>query len=216
MLKKLFLPLIAIISLLTSCVNETTAPINENVRYTPEGNAALIIVVENKYMLGETTELEFQYYKEPMLEILSNLFNVEKNKMKDMTLTEIVEKYGEPWQINEISKKAKLYYKKIIALTDESAEGQILIDSIKKLSDEGYYIDIIFSLHGSSNTVCFNKTNWNINALTEEIHNNGDYIRALYQTCCFGSDMIDNWKSRDFGHDWPFGRLIVARIEGES
>jgi len=55
-------------------------------------------------------------------------------------------------------------------------------------------IDIIFVLHGNINRVCFARACENIETVTASIASRNISVRALYQTCCYGSSTIDDWE----------------------
>ncbi len=174
-----------------------TVPTNKSsAQYTINNNPALIIVIENNnYLGGSMIETGFNLYKDQILEILADIFNIDVSDMNNMTLTEIVDVYGEDWQINEIINIAKPYYQKIISLTDQNATSQNFLDSLKFLSNKEYNIDMIFNLHGNENSIRFADRLYNIDELVQSIQNSNISIRSLYQTCCFGSETIDEWES---------------------
>ncbi len=177
---------------LFACSENTSEPVLNTVK----DDAALIIVVETKFLLNPLTELAFIWYKDAVLNVLVDIFGVEKSKMENMTLSEIIELYGEEWQIREMKKTGSKHYKEIIVLTDEDATGTKLMQSISVLAEKGYYIDMIFSLHASSEKeICFIDRNYHIDEITKFLKDNNYYVRSLYQTCCYGSYFFEDWEN---------------------
>jgi len=178
--------------ILFACSENTGEPVLKTVK----DDAALIIVVETKFLLNPFTELAFIWYKDAVLNVLVDIFGVNKSKMENLSLSEIIEIYGEEWQIREMKKTAKRYYKEVIVLTDEEATGNNLMQSIAELAEKGYYIDMIFSLHASSEKeICFIDRNYHIDEITKFLKENKYYIRSLYQTCCYGSYFFEDWEN---------------------
>ena len=54
-----------------------------------------------------------------------------------------------------------------------------------------------FFLHGSSQSICFYYKSYSIVDFTSRLKENNIHIRSLYQTCCFGSEMINDWEAID-------------------
>jgi len=128
------------------------------------------------------------------LDILSDMFNVPKEDMQDLTMSEIVEIYGEEWQINAMKEAVGNKYKEIRVLTDDSCRGDYLMDAVEEFAGKEYYVDMVFSLHaGSSKVICFSDRNYSIDEFTNFLKSNNYYIRSLYQTCCYGSYFFDDW-----------------------
>lgn len=192
---KKILSLLIFVILCSCSESSSNLPQKNSIQFTESGDAGLIIVVETKFLQSAYTEIMFQVYKEEVLEILSDMLGVEKSKMENMTLSEIIEEFGEEWQIEEIKKTADKYYKEVVVLTDSSATGNNFLDNIKQLSDKGLYIDVIFSLHGSEHSVAFSEQSWLISNITNFIKDNGYHVRALYQTCCYGYYHFDEWET---------------------
>ncbi len=138
----------------------------------------------------------FQIYHGEILTILSDIFKVDKKKMEDMTLSEIVESYGEDWQIAEMKKAVKGHYKEIKVLTDVNCTGKELKATIADFAKKGYHIDIVFSLHASeSKEIVFLDRCYYVNEFTQFLESNNYHIRSLYQTCCYGQNFISDWKN---------------------
>ncbi|MFC2132144.1 hypothetical protein ACFLSQ_11990 [Bacteroidota bacterium] len=192
-MKKLLILFIAL--LLFACSENTNDPA-DNLTFESNQDAGLILAVETNFELGSYTETMFQLYKNELLEILSDMFEVEKEKMQDMTMSEIIEVYGEDWQISAMKEAAEGHYKEIRVLTDDSCTGVNLMNTITEFAQKGYYIDMVFSLHASSEkTISFLDRSYNIVEFTSFLKKNNYYIRSLYQTCCFGSYFFGDWKN---------------------
>jgi hypothetical protein len=205
---KSYLLVIILINFIISCKNNSSNPANNNLQYSDIGNKALVIIVENKDIIGFSDVNLYNNYKSAFLPIFSKLFSVPENDLKDLTLPEIINSYGEPWQINRINDAANGHYDKIIKLNNETATSKCLIDSLLVLKKSGYTIDLILNMHASPGSLLFNDGEVNINDLVQEILQDSIKIRSVYQTCCFGKSMINNWKS--------IGVYVVNGAEDEN
>lgn len=189
-MKKIIL-FIAILTLLISC-KESTNPIKYN--YSKVGVPALVMVVENSDNADSQLEsIAFTNYKYETLDIFSEIFSVPFDSLLNKDLNQILDQYGEPWQIAEIKKVATPYYQKIVTLTDKTANVANLIDSLKSLSDYGYSIDLLFSLHGSEKNIIFEAGSFSIKNFTEELNKRNIKIRILYQTNCRSAISLNEW-----------------------
>jgi hypothetical protein len=191
-----------------SCKNNTTNPGDNILKYSDSGKKALVIVVENNEIVGISDALTYSLYKIKIIPVLSIIFKVPEDELKDLSLLEVIKKYGEPWQINRISEAADGYYDKIIKLNNETATPKCFIDSLLYLKSSGYTIDVVLNMHASSNSLFFSDCEINISDLTDEIYKNKINIRAIYQTCCYAKYMLRNWKN--------IGVYAVNGAEGEN
>lgn len=162
--------------------------------YVKNGREALIIVVENNDSLAPIDQTIFNLYQDELLRIFSETFGVPEEDMQGMPLSEVIEEYGEAWMVRELETAATPYYTKIATLTDSTATSQHVLDMLKSLAGEGFIIDMIFVLHGSTTSVWFTDSVVDIADFTGRIASEHIPVRALYQTCCYGSFMIDEWK----------------------
>lgn len=185
--------IISIIALMASCENNE-APTVES--YKPNPKPALVIAVENNdgLLTGDYASV-FQMYKSIVLPVLSDVFQVPIDSMKDMSLNDIIETFGEEWQLNEIAKAGNGYYQKIVKLSDESASKSNFEQTLKSLSDDGYDIDMVWCLHGNSSAFSLNDGLVEITDLTAFLKQNDIKIRALYQTCCYASKTFLWWNN---------------------
>ncbi|MBD3391841.1 MAG: hypothetical protein GF418_07275 [Chitinivibrionales bacterium] len=158
-------------------------------------NQALVVVIENNDYLGEDMETGFMFFRDEVSTVLAEIFGIAVSDMDGMTLTKIIDVYGEDWQINEIRTRAAPYYARIVSLTDDAATGSAVLDTLDYLSGCGYIIDMVFNLHGNTTGVSFADSHYDISAFTDSLNWNGVRLRALYQTCCYGRHMIDEWES---------------------
>lgn len=181
------------ILILVSCSKKVLEPV-DNEEYSLEGNPAIVLVVENSDIVNSQIEyLAFNSYRAETLKIFSEIFEVSVMDLVNKELTEIIDEYGEPWQINNITKISEEYYEKIIVLNNESARANILIDSLNYLNDLNYTIDLIFCLHGSSENIVFSDNSVKIKEFTTLLKDNNIKLRLLYQTNCKSAQAIDNW-----------------------
>ncbi|MCX7735967.1 MAG: hypothetical protein N2319_04580 [Candidatus Kapabacteria bacterium] len=192
--KKVIVILIFIltISLFFSC-SEKSSPIN----YLIDGKTALVIVVENNDgLLSTANDPVYQFYKYQLLSIFSELFQVPLSEINNLTINEIIETYGEDWQINEIKKHAVGIYDTIIALQDEAANLINLQNILINLNQVKYNIDMVFCLHGTSEIFVLNNSDYcDIQQFANFIRNNKINLRMLYQTCCDAGQALNKWAS---------------------
>ena len=155
---------------------------------------ALVMVVENNGWLGDQTiSSYFDLFRPAITEIFADIFGIEQSAMDGMSLTEIIDVYGEAWQINEINTIASRRYERVVALTDDEASFDNFLSHLSALSAEGYRIDVILNLHSTDYNVRFSDGSHDIEEMTGALKNSSIEIRALYQTCCYGSEMIGDW-----------------------
>jgi hypothetical protein len=189
--------LLLILLVIGACTNDggLTAPKFE---YSTEGKAALVIVVENsKNTNRDFQDIAFTSYKAEMISIFSDIFAVPEDSLANKTLDQILEQYGEPWQLESIRKEASDYYTKIISLTDSTANVPNLIDSLKLLNNLGYTVDMVFSLHGNAFGISFQQGDYPISKFTSELKEAGIKLRILYQTNCYSSYELGKWSDAE-------------------
>ncbi len=193
---KKYLPLLLLVFLLSCDKNPFSHKSDSSLKYSSQGNPALVLVIENNDSLGGSglVEATFNVFHRQVLDLLADFFDIPAEAMQEMTLTEIVDVFGEAWQISELEKIARSKYKKIIVLTDDDATSERLLTELTALSRSKYDIDMIFNLHGSSSSIWFSDGSEDIEMFMEKIKTAGIHIRSLYQTCCYGSGMIDDWE----------------------
>lgn len=186
--------LILILSLFFNSCEDNPAQNLKNPDYVSDGKAALVMVVENSDLANQQMEeIAFSSYPNETRQIFSEVFGVAIDSLYNKDLNQILNQYGEPWQIAEIQKAGKGYYQKIIALTDEDATAYNLIEELELLRDEGYNIDLVFSLHGNTSIIKFVDASVPINSFTNTLKEKGIAIRVLYQTNCKSAKPLDNW-----------------------
>lgn len=193
-MKKL-IPILFLSFLVFSCEdNSTQNP--ESSEYVSEGKAALVMVVENSDRANQQIEdIAFNSYPSETRQIFSEVFEVPIDSLLNKDLNQILDQYGEPWQIAEINKVAQDYYLKTIALTDQNANAEYLIQQLELLSMEEYNIDLVFSLHGTSTNIQFVNESVPIDEFTETLSQKNIKVRVLYQTNCKSAKALDNWTS---------------------
>lgn len=177
---------------LFSC-SESSQPTVHN--YSEVGKKALVIVVENKDIVGQDDLSAFELYRSTVLPIFAELFGVAQTELEDKSLNEILEVYGEDFEIRSMSAAATGKYDTLVVLTDASATTDSLFNRLQLLQQAGYCIDMMWDMHSNGETVSFANERTNVASFTARLHTAGIHIRALYQTCCFGKEMIDSWQS---------------------
>ncbi len=169
--------------------------------YEKTGKEALLIVVENNNLLESMLEAGYIVYHDQVKSILADVFEVKKNDIADsLPLTEVVDKFGEDWQIRKVTSAAQPYYSRIISLTDAAATHKAVLDSLSDMGRSGFIVDMIINLHGGENwltgvsTVYFSDGTYDISAFCDSVKTRSIPLRALYQTCCYGASMIPSWE----------------------
>lgn len=164
-------------------------------QYITDQPVALIVVVENLDGLeGSYLEAGYEIYKEDVIPIFSDMFNVPQDSINDLSLNDIIEIYGEKWQIDEISSYAENYYNEVHTFTDNHATEQNLKDILIQLNSAGYAIDMVFCLHGSEYEFCLYDKDVVVQNFADFLNINQINIRSLYQTCCYGAFTISDWE----------------------
>ena len=166
----------------------------QSVCYAQENPMALIIVDENLGVIPSGWEYAFELRREEFVAVLADVFDIAPEDMDSMELAEIIDVYGEPWQINEIRSIADTYYTKIAALTDSTATFSELIDSIRSFAADEFIIDMIFILHSNGTHILFSDGYFSVATIVESIQVLDIPLRALYQTCCYASMAIPTWE----------------------
>jgi hypothetical protein len=179
-----------------SCKEDSTIISNNQITYLDYGSKALVLVEENNGIVGFSDENLYSMYKQSIIPVLSEIFTVPDSLLKQLSLKEMIEQFGEPWQIRQIAEAANGYYDKIIVLNNETATLKKFIDTLKSINNK-YTIDLILNLHGSQTSVVFSNGRVGIGILTDEIKASNTKIRAVYQTCCYGKYMIASWRNID-------------------
>ncbi len=187
-----FIPIILIF--LSACSDDSSSPSLPD--YTSTGKTALVILVENNDgVIDGIYSLGYNNYRTETLDIFSELFNIPVEAMDTMSLNQIIETYGEDWQIRSIAEAGKAYYDTIIGYRNEKCSEEMLKSTLNNLSKDSYTIDMVFCLHGTETSFSLYDRSCNVSDFTYYLNINSISIRALYQTCCFGSGMIDDWQS---------------------
>ncbi len=185
--------ILIIFSLLAFACSENSSPVRNE--YSDTGKSALLIFVENNDgLINSEFEFAFQFYKEPLLEIFAELYGIPKTDMQGMNLNDIIETYGEVWQINHIKKFAEGHYDTILAFRNESATYRNMIAQLTNLNAESYTIDMVFCLHGNEKFVAFYDDYCYIDAFASFAVTNKLNLRMLYQTCCYAGKALSKWE----------------------
>lgn len=185
--------ILTVLLFITSCEEKSTQN-QDRTEYISEGKAALVMVVENSDRANQQIEdIAFNSYPSETRQIFSEVFEVPIDSLLNKDLNQILDQYGEPWQIAEINKVAQDYYLKTIDLTDQHANAEYLIQQLDLLSKEEYNIDLVFSLHGTSTNIQFVNESVPIKEFTETLSQKNIKVRVLYQTNCKSAKALDNW-----------------------
>ncbi|HPG39835.1 MAG TPA: hypothetical protein PLP19_11795 [bacterium] len=192
-----FILIVSVLVLSLACGDDKNPvkPTEEQVKFslTTDGKPALVMVIENT--MGSLAELGFQVYPSEIKKILSNMFAIDTTAMTGMSLSQIVDAFGEDWQINQLKTVCAPKYQKIITLTDQTATSQILVDSLTALKNQNYSIDLLLNVKGSASEIIFyNNAAMTITDFITKLDEKDISIRAVYHTCDSGSGMIDDWK----------------------
>ncbi len=156
---------------------------------------ALVIIVDNSQSMegGPVDDLYTQFpdeiggafaelYEQPVSEILSR------------SMTEIAEDFGEDWIISDVEGEADGHYSDVASLTDDEATLEGFFSAIERFSDEGYLVDLLIDLHGTeSGNLRFFDGLYPVADITGQIESRRLKVSVLYQTVCYGSEMIDEW-----------------------
>lgn len=187
------LTIIAFAIFMLSCSDKSNEPITDPQEYFE--NSSLVILVENNDgLLSENALIE--QYKDYLLPVLSDVFETPVENMQDMSINEIVEIYGEEWQIETIKKAGEGHYGRIEALSDEQLTKKNFIDLLEELTAEGRTIDLVFCLHGSkSSFFLYDDEEIRVEDFCEELESRNIAIRSLYQTCCYSNYTRPTWES---------------------
>lgn len=190
-----FFVIIALISVgffIYSC-SENPSNVVNNEDSSDKSAKALVIVVENSDIVGFSDENLYNTYKYSITPVLSSIFSVPTSNLNSLNLGEMLEKYGEPWEIEQIFNASKGFYNKIIILNNQNATFISLLDSLNSLKDK-FTIDLILNIHGSPTSIVLTDGEILIGKLTNSIAEKKIKIRAVYQTCCYGKFLADYWR----------------------
>ncbi len=114
------------------------------------------------------------------------------------SLSNFLDFYGEPFLLNTLDSLAKGHYDEVSLLTDGTATGSEFISHLSQLSPN-YTVDVVLDLHSDSAGARFSDRYYRINEITDAISSKKIQIRMLYQTSCFGSKMIPQWRKAGVG-----------------
>ena len=159
-------------------------------------NRALLIVVENNFMLLPKIEEDYEKHKSLVNTFFSYIFKVDKKDLNNISLPEIVDIYAEDYLANRFKNVAK-DYGKIVVLSDEKASYDNFKSVLISLDGEGKTIDILLDLHGGSDSIYF----YNQEILKHSIDQDKDLslsqkslnIGYVYQTMCYGEKNMEIW-----------------------
>ncbi len=147
-------------------------------------NNALVLVVDSKGgIANDQLDYLYNHSKTTLLPIMADLFGVEESVLQGLSFNQIVDLYGEPWQIDEIERLARPVYDRVMILNDEAVNFPGFCDSLLWLRDRDYVIDLMFVLHEGAIGADYE-------SLAAFIANNNIRVRSLYQTCCNGHEAI--------------------------
>ncbi|MBN2670249.1 MAG: hypothetical protein JXX29_01170 [Deltaproteobacteria bacterium] len=171
--------------------SETETPV-----ITPRSgqSRALLAIIDNaQSMEGSTLESLYNQYPDEIGTALADLYGVPLADIQSRTLTEVSEDYGENWIIENVMEQSHAYDITVF-LTDTNATSGNFLDAIKNVNDEGFLVDILIDLHGSpSGDILFYDGSYPVDEITGTIQAKKMAVSTVYQTTCYGSDMMDAW-----------------------
>jgi len=192
--QEILIVFIAAVMFLSSCSDNSTTVTQPKNYFSDSAAKALVAVVENRDIAGFSDENLYNMFKYSITPVLSAIFSVPVTELNSLSLQQMIQKYGEPWEIQQILAAATGFYDKIIILNNETATFRSLIDTLKSLKTK-YTIDMIFNIHGTQNSILLTDGEIMIGNLTDAVKSGNIKIRTLYQTCCYGKFMAEYWNS---------------------
>lgn len=160
---------------------------------------ALVIIVDNSQsMEGSAMDDLYTTFPNEIGGALAELYDQPLSEIQSRNMTEIAEDFGEDWIISDVEDKADGHYADTTSLTDDQATFENFISTIEGYSDNGYLVDLLVDLHGTSDgSILFFDDAHAVTHITEQIQSRGLNVGVLYQTVCYGSDMTDEWVAID-------------------
>lgn len=153
-------------------------------------NRALILVVEdNHYSEGNLGDFYYQN-KKVLQPVIAFMVGVQPKQLEDLSAGDIIDQYIEPFSINRY-KNAGYRYSEIVVLTDTDATIENFAIEVEKLSLEGYSVDILFSLHGNTDVICFYGSCYKDTSLVQILKGRRTNINYIYQTLCYGGSLLN-------------------------
>lgn len=176
------------------CTDSPTSPITTHNNFK-NYKKALLIGVES--LGGIFTYLEgnnlYQNYKPQSQLMLAELFKVKYSDLYSLSLGDIIKKYGEPWQINEIKNAAGNAYDTIVVFSDTNLTINNIKSSLGTLSKDSFAIDAIFCTHGNTGYMVFNDANYLYGQFAQFINTADINIRVFYHTSCYSKSGFYEW-----------------------
>lgn len=183
--------IVAFFTLVLNSCKEDSNPVET--KFNENGTKAILIVVENSFNLPAEVSQIYPIIKSSMDSIFSVLFEVPYQELKNKDLVEILDIYGEAWQIKQLKAVADSHYNKVVVLTDESDNYTNFVDTLKYLSANYTAVDMILNIHGTTDKLKFGGELIESENITKDFNDKNIKIRALYQTCCYGSSTINDF-----------------------
>lgn len=179
--------LFASLALFYACSNSSN---NGEPVFTTSGTKALLVLVENSYIISPTFGFYYPIYKNEIDLQLAQVFGIDEKLLDTMNLEQIIETYGEDWQIKQIQSAAEPFYNKIVFLTDSTASYSAFIDSMKSLANNYNIVDVVLNTHGNENSILFGKDSKTFADITDDFKTYNVIPRVIYQTCCYGASSL--------------------------
>lgn len=183
--------ILVLFTLIFNSCKEDNNPVET--KFNETGTKAILIVVENSFNLPADVSQIYPMIKSSMDSVFSVLFEVPYENLKDKDLVQILDLYGEAWQINQIKAVADSHYNKVVVLTDDLDNYTNFIDTLKYLSDNYSAVDMILNIHGTTDKIKLGEELIESENITKDFYDKNIKIRALYQTCCYGSSTINDF-----------------------
>ncbi len=182
--------LLSLVILIQSCSDTDST---SDLKFESSGTKALIIYVENSYIISEKVRDLYPILKPKVDSQLAEIFQVSPDTLAKLTLEEIVDYFAEDWQINEIATIADSHYNNITILTDLNSSYLTFIDTLSLLKKNYDIVDVIINTHGSRNSIKFVNEAINTIDIANEMFTKSIVPRIIYLTCCDASTTLNDF-----------------------
>ncbi|MBN1447234.1 MAG: hypothetical protein JXA28_04830 [Bacteroidetes bacterium] len=156
---------------------------------------ALVMVVENNEMFPTEVEFGWMLLKDQLIPIVSELFGIPGDSLRNRSFIEVIDDFGEPWIMDQITAATGTAYEEIVRLSDRDATVERMLAELDRLRGEGYRLDLLLDMHASTTVVCFDDRDVPVMEMTQAVKSRNLPIRVLYQTCCHASHHLAAWEA---------------------
>jgi hypothetical protein len=198
MFNKLSFQLLAIcLFVIECCTRQPTLPVEPPLTALDSESAVVFVLDDSDYGMGDYLQ-QMTNQDSDLINFIdsmaSEIIEEPRSTFDTMSLHDII-----GFGFDKMATVAIKHYSKVLVLKGEKLDVQLFLDTLQCISDEGFLIDLIFCLHGSNNTLVLghNDTRHSvaIRELTDVLRFGYINVRMLYQTCCSGESMIDEWEN---------------------